>query len=368
MSNILGKNLTLTLFGESHGEAIGAILDGLPGGVKIDRSYMQEMMDQRKAVGSLSTGRHEADEVQFLSGVKDGYSEGTPIALLIANTNVKRKDYDALKDTARPGHADYAGDVKYNGYEDASGGGHFSGRLTAPIVAAGAIVRKMLEEKGIFIGTHIASLHGIKDRPFDEERLLEDVNYLNKCTFAVLDEGQGECMKAEIEKARVQCDSVGGILDTAIVGLKAGVGEPLFDALESDIAKAVFSIGAVKGIAFGAGFGFADMMGSEANDPFAIKEGKVVTTTNHNGGINGGISNGMPVRFHTVIKPTPSIAKKQNTVNYRTKEEKVLEIHGRHDPAIIHRARVVVDAVTALVIADNLMERYGREYFGGKRR
>ena len=241
MSNILGKNLTLTLFGESHGEAIGAILDGLPGGVKIDRSYMQEMMDQRKAVGSLSTGRHEADEVQFLSGVKDGYSEGTPIALVIANTNVKRKDYDALKDTARPGHADYAGDVKYNGYEDASGGGHFSGRLTAPIVAVGAIARNMLEEKGIFIGTHIASLHGIKDRPFDEVHLLEDVNYLNKCTFAVLDAGVGECMKAEIEKAREQCDSVGGILDTAVVGLEAGIGEPAFDALESDIAKAIFS-------------------------------------------------------------------------------------------------------------------------------
>lgn len=368
MSNIFGKNLTLTLFGESHGEAIGAVLDGLPGGVKIDRSYMREMMDQRRAVGSLSTGRHEADAVQILSGVKDDYSEGTPIALVIANTNVRRKDYDELKDTARPGHADYAGDVKYNGYEDASGGGHFSGRLTAPIVAAGAIVRKMLEEKGILIGTHIALLHGIKDIPFDEKKLHEEIVLLNHRRFAVLDEARGECMKAEIEKAREMCDSVGGILDTAIVGLDAGIGEPAFDALESGIAKAMFSIGAVKGIAFGAGFGFAEMFGSEANDPFAVANGKVVTTTNHNGGINGGISNGMPIRFHTVIKPTPSIARKQNTVNYRTKEETVLEIHGRHDPAIIHRARVVVDAMSALVIADYLMERYGREFFGGKRR
>ncbi len=368
MSNILGKNLTLTLFGESHGEAIGAVLDGLPGGVRIDPSYMQEMMDQRRAVGALSTGRHEADAVQILSGVKDGYSEGTPIALIIANTNVKRKDYDALKDVARPGHADFAGDVKYNGYEDSSGGGHFSGRLTAPIVACGSIARKMLEEKGIYIGSHIAVLHGIRDRAFDEEHLKEEIDIVNHRAFAVLDEEQGECMKAEIEKSREQCESVGGILDTAVVGLEAGIGEPAFDSLESGIAKAIFSIGAVKGIAFGKGFGFADMYGSEANDAFAIQDDQVVTTTNHNGGINGGISNGMPIRFHTVIKPTPSIAKKQNTVNYRTKEETVLEIHGRHDPAIIHRARVVVDSVTALVVADYLMERHGREYFGGKRR
>lgn len=367
MSNILGKNLTLTLFGESHGEGIGAILDGLPGGVQIDRAYMQEMMDQRKAVGSLSTGRHEADAVQFLSGVKDGYSEGTPLCLFIANTNVRRKDYDDLKDTARPGHADYAGHIRYNGYEDASGGGHFSGRLTAPVVAAGSIARKMLEDKGIYIGTHIASLHGVKDRPFNEAHLLEEIHYLNHQMFAVLDEKQAECMKTEIEKAAGNCDSVGGILDTAVVGLEAGIGEPSFDALECGIAKAMFSIGAVKGIAFGAGFGFADMYGSEANDPFAMRDGKVVTTTNHNGGINGGISNGMPVRFHTVIKPTPSIAKKQNTVNYVTKQEKELEIHGRHDPAIIHRARVVVDAMTALVLVDYLMECYGREYFGGQR-
>lgn len=365
MSNTLGKNLTLTLFGESHGAAIGAVLDGLPGGVRIDPEYIADMMEQRRAAGSISTGRHEADGVQFLSGVRDGFSEGTPVAIMIANTNVRRNDYDNLRDTARPGHADYAGHIKYNGYEDPSGGGHFSGRLTAPVVAAGAIARSMLKEKGILIGTHIASLAGISDAPFDENNLEKEIRLVSSRRFAVLDEEKGREMMQKIEEARMACDSVGGILDTAVTGIPAGIGEPSFDSLESCLAHAVFSVGAVKGIAFGSGFGFAGMRGSEANDPFAVRDGKIVTLTNHNGGINGGISNGMPVRFHTVIKPTPSIAQQQDTVNYRTKEEKKLTISGRHDPAIIHRARVVIDAVTALTVADQLMERFGREYFGG---
>lgn len=366
MSNVLGKHLTLTLFGESHGPAIGAVLDGLPGGVRIDENYIAGMMAQRRAAGAASTARHEADAVQFLSGVKDGFSEGTPVTVLIANTNVRRKDYDELKDTARPGHADYAGHIRYNGFEDPSGGGHFSGRLTAPVVAAGAIARHMLEEKGILIGTHIASLAGIADRPFQEERLEEEIRTVSSRTFPVLDEDAGRRMMEVIEEARSSCDSVGGILDTAVTGLPAGIGDPAFDSLESSLAKAVFSVGAVKGISFGSGFGFAEMRGSQANDPFAVRNGRIVTLTNHNGGINGGISNGMPVRFRTVIKPTPSIARPQQTVNFRTMEEKTITIHGRHDPAIIHRARVVIDAVTALTLADALMESRGREYFGGR--
>lgn len=366
MSDIFGRHLTVTLFGESHGPAVGAVLDGLPGGVKIDPEEIAEDMNKRRAVGSISTGRHEADQVKFLSGVRNGYSEGTAIALVIENTNVHSHDYDDLRDTARPGHADYAGHIRYNGFEDPSGGGHFSGRLTAPLTACGSIVLRMLREKGILIGSHILRLHGIEERHFDETDLRKDILSVSAKQFAVLDEEKGAAMKACIEAARKQCDSVGGILETAVIGLPAGIGDPFFDSLESCISHAVFSVPAVKGIAFGSGFGFADLYGSEANDPFRIQDGKVVTSSNHNGGINGGISNGMPVVFTTVIKPTPSIAKAQETVNYVTKENKELTIRGRHDPAVIHRARIVIDSVTALVIADTLMGAYGREYFGGR--
>ncbi len=366
MSNILGKQITMTLFGESHGPAIGAVLDGLPGGVSIDESYIAAQMEKRKAVGSISTGRKEADAVKILSGVKNGRSEGTPIAIVIENTNVRSHDYNALENLARPGHADYAGHMKYDGFEDASGGGHFSGRLTAPIVACGAIAQHMLEEKGIYIGSHIQSLHGITDSPFEETRLKEQILELNQKAFAVLDEAKHEEMVAEIEKAKSRQDSVGGILQTAVVGLPAGLGEPTFDSIESVLAHAIFSIPAVKGLEFGEGFGFADLLGSEANDAFAMKDGQVTTLTNHNGGINGGITNGMPLVFQTVIKPTPSIAQKQKTVNFATKEDTEIEIVGRHDPAIVHRARVVVDSVVALVLADFLMERFGREFFRGE--
>jgi chorismate synthase len=367
MSNTLGKNLTVTLFGESHGPAIGAVLDGLPGGVKIDMDLIRRGMDQRRAVGALSTGRHEADEVKFLSGVKDGYSQGTPIALVIENTNVHRHDYENLKDTARPGHADYTGYIHYSGFADLSGGGHFSGRLTAPITACGMIAMGMLAEKGILIGSHIRTLHGIKDRPFSSAHLAEEIRQVNEEDFAVLDQEAGEKMKACIVEARRQGDSVGGTLETCILGLPAGIGEPEFDSLESLLSHAVFSVPAVKGIAFGEGFGFADLYGSEANDAFIMKEGQIQTETNHNGGINGGISNGMPVLFTTVIKPTPSISKPQHTVNYVSREEKELVIAGRHDPCILHRARIVVDAVSALTVADVMMSRFGSSCFGGKR-
>ena len=360
MKNIIGNNLTLTLFGESHGKAIGGVLDGFPAGVTIDETLIEAMMSKRRAAGTISTGRQEADIPEFLSGIKNGVSEGTPIAFIIANKSQRSTDYNALTGIARPGHADYTGHVHYLGFEDASGGGHFSGRLTAVMVAAGALCMCMLRERGISIGTHIASLHGILDRKWNEDDLDHEIALINEGKFAVLDETKEESMIAEINVARMELDSVGGILETAIVHLPAGLGDPEFDSLESQLAHAMFSIPAVKGIQFGKGFGFADLKGSEANDPFEMKDGKVTTVTNNNGGINGGITNGMPVLFSTVIKPTPSIAQKQKTVSFVEGKNVEVEIHGRHDPAIIHRERVVQDAMSAIVIADALITRYGQ--------
>lgn len=363
MKNTFGNNITITLFGESHGPSIGVIMDGVPSGVKIDYELMKRMMNQRKAQGTISTGRQEDDIPEILSGVKNGYTEGTPIALVIQNKNVHSSDYNALENIARPSHADYAGHMKYCGYEDASGGGHFSGRLTAPIVAAGAICMSMLNQKGIYIGTHIQKMMQIEDRKFDEENLYEDIQTCNTKLFSVLDDSKGEEMIELINQARKNQDSVGGILDTAIIGMDAGIGEPEFDSVESVLSHALFSIPACKGVMFGSGFALANMYGSQANDSFCMKDGIVTTKTNHNGGINGGITNGMPIRFQTVFKPTPSISQLQKTVNFKTKEDVEIEIQGRHDPAIIHRARVVVDAMSAITLVDLLISRFGELYF-----
>ena len=363
MKNTFGNNITITLFGESHGPSIGVIMDGVPSGVKIDYELMKRMMNQRKAQGTISTGRQEDDIPEILSGVKNGYTEGTPIALVIQNKNVHSSDYNALENIARPSHADYAGHMKYCGYEDASGGGHFSGRLTAPIVAAGAICMSMLNQKGIYIGTHIQKMMQIEDRKFDEENLYEDIQTCNTKLFSVLDDSKGEEMIELINQARKNQDSVGGILDTAIIGMDAGIGEPEFDSVESVLSHALFSIPACKGVIFGSGFALANMYGSQANDSFYMKDGVVTTKTNHNGGINGGITNGMPIRFQTVFKPTPSISQLQKTVNFKTKEDVEIEIQGRHDPAIIHRARVVVDAMSAITLVDLLISRFGELYF-----
>ncbi len=352
MRNTLGNLITVTLFGESHGECVGAVIDGLPAGIKIDMDYINREMNKRRSVSAISTARSEEDIPHFVSGVKDGFTEGTPVTVLIENTDAKPADYERMKSIARPGHADYTAQVKYRGYQDASGGGHFSGRLTAPLVAVGSIVRKALEDKGILIGTHIDSLNGIEDYDFNWDDLENDLRTLNDRQFAVLNDEMAERMMERIKSAREDKDSVGGVLETVISGLPAGIGEPSFSSVESELARAMFSIGAVKGIQFGAGFRFAKMTGSEANDPFRVVDGKIVTLTNNNGGVNGGITNGMPVVFSTVIKPTPSIGKLQETVNFETMENVELEIKGRHDPAIVHRARAVVDALTALVIAD----------------
>ena len=363
MKNTFGNNISVTLFGESHGEMVGAVLDGLSAGVKIDLEKIKKELDKRRPQGSISTSRVEADEVKIVSGVMNGYSTGTPITIFIANTNIKSKDYSALKDTPRPSHADYTAEVKYRGFQDYRGGGHFSARLTAPLVAAGAIIESVLMDKGIFIGTHIKNLHGIYDRDFTS--LEDDIALLFGKLFPALDDESEKTMKEEILKAKEMSDSIGGILETAVIGLPAGVGEPWFDSLESTISHMLFSVPGIKGVEFGLGFGFADIYGSEANDAFFTDGEKIYTKTNNNGGINGGISNGMPIIFRTAVRPTPSIFKEQDTVSLSKMENTVLKIEGRHDPAIIHRARAVVDAVTAIAIADALTSCFGTSYFGG---
>ncbi len=362
MKNTFGNSITVTLFGESHGEAIGCVLDGIAPGIEVDEEFIARQMEKRKGINSISTPRREADKVRILSGVFEGKTTGTPIAVMIENASQHSKDYSLTKDLARPGHADFTAECKYHGYQDFRGGGHFSGRITAPLVAAGAICLKALSQKGIEIGTHIASLSNIKDRKFDN--LNEDIALLKEREMPTLCEKAGADMIALIEKTREEGDSVGGVLTTAVTGLPAGVGEPWFDSLESVLSHILFSVPGVKGVEFGSGFDFAQMKGSEANDAFAMCDGRVQTKTNNNGGINGGISNGMPVVFSCAVKPTPSIFKKQQTVDFKKNENAEIEIKGRHDPAIIHRARVVVDSVTAIALCDMLSIRYGTDWLG----
>lgn len=362
MKNTFGNNITITLFGESHGEAIGCVLDGIAPGIEVDEDFIVAQMEKRKGINSISTPRREADKVRILSGVFEGRTTGTPIALMIENQTQHSKDYSATKDLARPSHADYTAECKYHGYQDYRGGGHFSGRITAPIVAAGAICLKALEKKGIRIGTHISSCAGIKDRDF--ENLGEDIAILKDKEMPVLCEKAEKDMISAIETARNEGDSLGGALTTAVVGMPEGVGEPWFDTVEGVLAHALFSIPAIKGVEFGLGFGFADKKGSTANDEFTILDGRVQTKTNNNGGINGGITNGMPIIFSCAVKPTPSIFKEQNTVNFKTSENALLNLKGRHDPAIIHRARVVVDSLTAITLCDLLTTRFGTDWLG----
>ena len=364
MKNTMGNALTVTLFGESHGEAIGAVIDGISPGIKIDVEYIQEKLGQRRPYGKASTKRLEPDKPEFLSGVYNGYTTGTPLAVMIRNQDTKSGDYEEIRRKPRPSHADLTAAYKYGGFEDFRGGGHFSGRITAALVAAGAIVMRALEDKGIYTGTHIKSCHGVCDRDF--ENYEEDIKLLSSAQFPVLE--NREAIEAEMLKAASEGDSVGGVLETAVINMPAGTGEPWFDTIEGMIAHNIFSIPAVKGIEFGAGFAVAEMRGSEANDGFMYDNGRIVTKTNSSGGINGGISNGMPIIFRTAVKPTPSIYKAQDTVDLEKEENAKLIIQGRHDPAVIHRARAVVDAVTALTLADLLTVRFGTDFFKGEKR
>ncbi len=365
MKNTFGNQVTVTLAGESHGAAVTVILDGIAPGTVVDPEYIAACLALRRPAGKISTARREADDFRITSGVFEGRATGTPICITIPNGDTISADYEKTKALCRPGHADYTANEKYHGFQDYRGGGHFSGRITAGLVAAGAICRSALQSFGITLATHIAEIAGIEDRPFD--RLSEELPRLAEMQFPVLDEARGEEMRREIERAASEKDSVGGVLETAVLGLPAGVGEPWFDSFESRLCHILFSIPAVKGVAFGEGFGFARMRGSRANDPFRRVDGRIVTLTNHNGGVNGGITNGMPVQFCCVIKPTASIAREQLTVSLETGENAVLAVRGRHDPCIVHRAAHVVNACTAVAVLDLLAERYGTDLAGLKR-
>ena len=360
MKNTFGNNLTVTLFGESHGEAIGAVIDGITPGIAVNNEFIETLLSRRRPHGKISTPRSEADPFQVLSGVFDGKTTGTPICIIIPNGDTQSKDYEATRFLARPSHADFTANCKYHGFEDYRGGGHFSGRITAALVAVGGILIPALESKGIKIGTHIKQIGSISDREFND--IENDISKLNNMDFAVLDDEKSEEMNDEILKAREQGDSIGGILETAVIGLPCGLGEPWFDTVEGMLSHALFSIPAVKGVEFGAGFNFASMYGTKANDSFNISDGAVTTKTNNSGGINGGITNGMPIIFRTAFRPTPTISKPQNTIDMSKGENAVLEAMGRHDPCIVHRARVVADSVTAIVLTDMLIGRYGTDW------
>ncbi|MBP3853067.1 MAG: chorismate synthase [Erysipelotrichaceae bacterium] len=363
MKNTIGTNISMTLFGESHGPAIGVTLDGLPAGFAINVDRIQSDLDKRKPKGALSTQRHEKDEVNILSGYFEGYTTGTPLTILFENNDVRSDDYHKTEGRLRPGHADFTAYEKYFGFQDYRGGGHFSGRLTACLVAAGSICAQILEANGVLIGSHIEQLYTIRDEVFSfhSDTLRHQILHVNEMDFAVLDPEKEEAMKDVIAAAAKEGDSVGGILETAVIGLPSGLGEPAFDSLESTLAHLLYSIPAVKAVSFGLGFDFAQLKGSQANDAFLVKEDQIRTQTNHNGGINGGITNGMPVIIHTGIKPTPSIYKEQESVDYRTKEPVTLQIQGRHDPCILHRARIVVDNMVAFGLLDAWMSRLATE-------
>ena len=335
MKNTIGNSLTVTLFGESHGKAIGAVIDGMPSGLAVDEEYIASQLSRRRPKDATSTPRQEKDEFSILSGVFEGHTTGTPICITIPNADTHSSDYGEMQYKMRPSHADYTANCRYNGFQDYRGGGHFSGRITAALVAAAALVIPALNKKEIKINTNILNIGGETDKEKMREKILE---------------------------ARQEGDSVGGTLETVVEGMPTGVGEPWFDTVEGMLSHAIFSIPAVKGIEFGLGFNFADKMGSDANDQMYVDGDVVKCYTNNNGGILGGITNGMPIVFRTVIKPTPTIAKEQKTVDISTMSDTTLSARGRHDPCIVHRAAVVVESVTALVIADMLASKFGTDW------
>lgn len=357
MSSEIGNHLKLSIFGESHGSAVGAVLDGLPAGEPIDPAELSAFMQRRAGGKTLTTPRREADEPVFLSGVKNQRTTGAPLALILENANVRSGDYDALAGKPRPSHADYPAHVKYGGFEDRSGGGHFSGRLTAPLCAAGGICKQILARKGILLGAHVASVGAVSDDRWDPVNLTAD-DLLRPQTRPIptLDATACERMLEEIAAAAKDGDSVGGIVECAAIGLPAGLGEPLFDGMENRISAAVFGIGAVRGIEFGTGFEAASMRASTHNDAWRLKNGTVCTETNHHGGVLGGITTGMPLIFRTAFKPTPSITLEQKTVDLNTMTETTIAIQGRHDPCIVPRAVPCVEAALAFVLLDALCE------------
>ena len=357
MSSEFGRILRISVFGQSHGRAIGVNMDGLPAGEPIDLEALHAFLDRRKPGKSpLSTARKESDTPIFLSGLENGVTCGAPLCAIIENSDQHSSDYSELADKPRPSHADYTAWVKWGGQADMRGGGHFSGRLTAPLCIAGGIAKQILARQGIYVGAHLASVGMESDSAFPLQPTAALFDQVAAKPFPVLDDQAGERMQAVILEARQNLDSVGGIIECAAIGLPAGLGDPMFDGMENRLAAALFGIPAVKGVEFGLGFGSARLHGSENNDPFTVEDGRVVTESNRAGGILGGITTGMPVTLRVAIKPTPSISQAQRTVSLSAKEPAELVIRGRHDPCIAHRAVPVVEAVTATVLLDLRLE------------
>ena len=358
MSGMYGMNIKMAIYGESHGASIGLVIDGVPPGLKLDLDAIEKEM-ARRAPGKnqLSTQRKESDSFAIQSGFFEGYTTGTPLCVVIKNSDQHSKDYSILKDKMRPGHADYAGFVRYQGFNDYRGGGHFSGRLTAPLVFMGAVAKQALAQAGILVGAHILQIADIKEENFnplgiDDKKIAE----LNGKSFCVMDDAIGEKMQAKILEAKANLNSVGGVIEAMVTNVPAGLGAPYFDSVESRLSHALFSVPAVKGVEFGDGFAISELTGAEANDQLHYEEGKVVAETNHNGGITGGITNGMPVIFRVAIKPTPSISREQRTISLQEQCDTTLTIVGRHDPCIVQRAVPVIEAVTAWTMWDLLLE------------
>ena len=357
MSSEFGKILRVSVFGQSHGRAVGVVMVGLPAGEEIDLEELQRFLDRRRpGTGPLSTARKETDVPEFLSGLENGKTCGAPLCAVIPNADQRSRDYGELQDKPRPGHADYTAFVKWGGNADMRGGGHFSGRLTAPLCVAGGVARQILARRGVYVGAHLASAAGIADAPFPLRPTAALFDEVAAKPFPVLDDRAGEKMQAAILAAKNDLDSVGGVVECAAVGLPAGLGDPMFEGVENRLAGALFGVPAVKGLEFGAGFAAAALRGSENNDAFTVEDGAVRTETNRAGGILGGITTGMPIVLRAAFKPTPSIGRAQETVSLSRLENTELTIHGRHDPCIAHRAVPVVEAVTAVVLLDLLLE------------
>lgn len=359
MSSVTGNRLKVSIFGESHGEGTGVAIDGLPPGIELDLNYIDSQMKRRSpGQNGISTPRKERDSYKILSGFFEGKTAGTPLCALIPNEDSNSGDYDEIKTKVRPGHSDYTGYVKYRGFNDYRGGGHFSGRLTAPLLFAGSVAMQILESKNIFIGGRIKSIYNITDSSEPEFSEYE-IKRLRNMGFPVICESMRKQMQDVIMQAKNKGNSVGGVIETYAINVPAGYGEPFFDSVESRISHMVFSIPAVKGIEFGAGFKITELTGREANDEFYAKSNKILTKTNNSGGILGGITDGMPIVFGTAIKPTPSIASAQNTVDISKMENTVLNVAGRHDPCIVPRAVPVVEGAAALALLDLMLERDG---------
>lgn len=357
MPNQYGKNLRLSIYGGSHDTEIGVHLTGFPAGLDVDQECLYAFLARRAPGGNaLSTPRKEADRPIFLSGIRDGRTDGTPLHAVIRNENTRSSDYSFVYDTPRPGHADFAALQKYGDRVDLRGGGHFSGRLTAPLCIAGGLALQYLARRGITVGAHVAAISDVCDSRFPTDISPKELQRLSSMAFPVLDPDKESAMRERILTARAEGDSVGGVIECAVTGLPAGLGEHMFDGVEGRVAALAFSVPAVKGVEFGEGFGAARLRGSENNDVFRTDGKRVFTETNHCGGILGGMTNGMPLVFRAAFKPTPSIAKEQDTVSLSRMENAKLKIGGRHDPCVVLRAVPVIEAVAALAVLDLLLD------------